>query len=146
MTQSELLHSELQKIFMKKHGIRLSMFSSGLNVGGWFDAGDFDIRTQTHYSAVSNLVQVRENFGLERDETTINQKDRYVDIHHPDGKPDILQQIEHGTLQLLAQFKAVGHAINGIVEAHLSQYTHLGDASTKTDNLIYNPQLDSLES
>ena len=118
----------------------------GLNVGGWFDAGDFDIRTQTHYSAVSNLVQVRENFGLERDETTINQKDRYVDIHHPDGKPDILQQIEHGILQLLAQFKAVGHAINGIVEAHLSQYTHLGDASTKTDNLVYNPQLDSLES
>ena len=22
----------------------------GLNVGGWFDAGDFDLRTQTHYA------------------------------------------------------------------------------------------------
>jgi hypothetical protein len=41
----------------------------------------------------------------------------------------------------LGQFKGVGYAINGIVEAHLDQYTHLGDAVTKTDNLIYNPQL-----
>ncbi|MCG6958921.1 glycoside hydrolase family 9 protein [bacterium BMS3Abin03] len=118
----------------------------GLNVGGWYDAGDYDIRTQTQYAVVSNLVQIWEDFHLMRDETTINEKDRFVDIHHPDGKPDILQQIEHGTLQLLAQFKSVGHAINGIIAAHLSQYTHLGDGSTKTDNLIFNPQLDSLES
>lgn len=118
----------------------------GLNVGGWYDAGDYDIRTQTQYSVILNLVHVYENFNLQRDETLINQKNRYVDIHHPDGKSDMLQQIEHGVLQLLAQFNSVGHAINGIVAAHLSQYTHLGDASTKTDNLIYNPKLDSLES
>jgi hypothetical protein len=118
----------------------------GLNVGGWYDAGDFDIRTQTHYAAVLSMVQTWEEFRPERDETTIDQKTRYVDIHHPDGKPDLLQQIEHGTLQLIAQHRAVGHAIPGIVEAHLSQYTHLGDASTKTDNLIYNSKLDSLES
>ena len=118
----------------------------GLNIGGWYDAGDYDIRTQTQYSVILNLVQIWENFGLTRDQTTIDQHNRYVDIHHPDGKSDIIQQIEHGTLQLLAQHKAVGHAINGIVSAHLSQYTHLGDGSTKTDNLIYNPELDSLES
>ena len=118
----------------------------GLNIGGWYDAGDFDIRTQTQYAVVLNLVQVWEYYGLMRDQTTIDQNKRYVNIHHPDGKPDLLQQIEHGALQLLAQHKAVGHAINGIVSAHLSQYTHLGDGSTKTDNLIYNPDLDSLES
>jgi hypothetical protein len=28
----------------------------GLNIGGWFDAGDFDLRTQTHYAAVISLV------------------------------------------------------------------------------------------
>jgi len=118
----------------------------GLNIGGWYDAGDFDIRTQTIYSVVSTLVQIWETFRLTRDETTINQQTRYVDMHHPDGKPDLLQQIEHGTLQLIAQHRAFGRAINGIVEAHLSQYHHLGDASTKTDNLIYNPKLDSLQS
>jgi hypothetical protein len=118
----------------------------GLNIGGWFDAGDYDIRTQTHYATVLSMVQTWECFRPERDETAIDQKRRFVDIHHPDGKPDLLQQIEHGTLALIAQHRAVGHAIPGIVEAHLSQYTHLGDAVTKTDNLVYNPKLDGLES
>jgi endoglucanase len=118
----------------------------GLNIGGWFDAGDYDIRTQTHYSVITNLVLTWENFHPTRDETTIDQAKRYVDIHHPDGIPDILQQIEHGTLALIAQYRAVGHAIPGIISSDLSKYTHLGDAITMTDNLIYNSKLDSLES
>jgi endoglucanase len=118
----------------------------GLNIGGWFDAGDYDIRTQTHYSTVLRLVEIWETFHLERDQTTIDQKKRFVDIHHPDGIPDILQQIEHGTLALIAQHRAVGHAIPGIIVPDLSGYTHLGDALTMTDNLIYNPKLDDLES
>ncbi len=112
----------------------------GLNIGGWFDAGDYDIRTQTQCYVLLNLVQVWETFGLKRDETTIDQKTRFVDIHHPDGLPDLLQQIEHGTLALIAQHRAVGHAICGIIVPDLSQYTHLGDALTMTDNLVYNPR------
>jgi hypothetical protein len=118
----------------------------GLNTGGWYDAGDFDLRTQTIYGTVMNLVQTWETFKPTRDETLVDQATRYTDIHHPDGKADILQQIEHGTLQLVAQHKSVGYAINGIVEAHLDQYTHLGDAVTKTDNLVYNPALKENES
>jgi hypothetical protein len=113
----------------------------GLNIGGWYDAGDFDIRTQTQYGVVLDLVAVWENFNIQRDETTIDQERRYVEIHAPDGIPDLLQQIEHGTLALIAQFRAVGHALCGIIEPTLQQYTHLGDAVTKTDNLIYNPML-----
>jgi endoglucanase len=118
----------------------------GLNVGGWFDAGDYDIRTQTHYYVILNLVQIWERFGLTRDEILINQRERFVDIHHPDGKPDLLQQIEHGILALIAQHNAVGHAIPGIIVPTLEQYTHLGDGVTMTDNLIYNPELDPFES
>ncbi|MEX0720474.1 MAG: glycoside hydrolase family 9 protein [Balneolaceae bacterium] len=118
----------------------------GLNYGGWYDAGDYDIRTQTHYYVVQNLALAWEAFRPERDNTTVEQENRYVKLHAPDGRDDLLQQIEHGTLALIAQFRAVGHAIPGIVAAHLSQYTHLGDGITKTDNLIYNPELDSLES
>ncbi|MCX6321743.1 MAG: glycoside hydrolase family 9 protein [Bacteroidia bacterium] len=118
----------------------------GLNIGGWYDAGDFDIRTQSQYAVVLSLVKSREAFGLDRDETLIDQKRRYVDIHLPDGKPDILQQIEHGTLALIAQHRAVGHAINGIIASDIKQYTHLGDGSTTTDNLIYNPYFKDRES
>lgn len=118
----------------------------GLNIGGWYDAGDYDIRTQTQYDVVNTLVTVWESFKPQRDQTSVDYERKIVDIHVADGKPDILQQIEHGTLALIAQHRAVGHAIPGIVEAHLEQYTHLGDGVTKTDNLIYDPTKSELES
>ncbi|WP_129642124.1 glycoside hydrolase family 9 protein [Peristeroidobacter agariperforans] len=111
----------------------------GLNVGGWYDAGDFDLRTQTHYSVVQSLVDTWERYKPMRDETSINQERRHVEIHRPDGVPDLLQQIEHGTLFLISQYRVFGHAIPGIVEPDLGQYTHLGDAVTKTDNKIDDP-------
>ena len=117
----------------------------GLNVGGWFDAGDFDIQTGSQHAVVQAFALLWESFGVNRDETTINQKTRYTEIHVPDGKPDVLQQIEHGVLQLVAQVNAIGYAIPGINESHLYQYRHLGDAVNKTDNLVYNPRLDSLQ-
>ena len=113
----------------------------GLAVGGWLDAGDFDIRTQTQYAVVRSLVDSWERFGLKRDTTSIDWDRRHVEIHVPDGRPDLLQQIRHGVLQLVAQFDAVGFAVHGIVEPDVGQYTHLGDAVTKTDGLIYDPSL-----
>ncbi len=118
----------------------------GLAVGGWFDAGDFDIQTPSHCSVILNFVNAWEEFGIDRDQTYIDQTTRYVDIHRPDGKPDLLQQIEHGTLNLVAQVKNIGHPAVGIIVPNLHQYHHLGDASTITDNLIYNPNLKPYES
>lgn len=118
----------------------------GLNKGGWYDAGDYDIRTQSQYATVLGLVQIRERFNLERDQTLVDQDRRYVDLHIPDGKDDILQQIEHGALALLAQHRAVGHAIPGIIVPDITQYTHLGDGLTMTDNLIYKKELGPDES
>jgi len=113
----------------------------GLNVGGWLDAGDYDIRTQTQYAIVRSLVHSWEDFHPRRDTTSVDWNMRRVDMHYPDGVPDILQQIKHGTVQLVAQFDAVGHAINGIIAPDLAQYRHLGDAVTKTDGLVYDPAL-----
>lgn len=115
-------------------------------VGGWFDAGDFDIQTGSHNGVVSTFVDTWENFKVDRDQTYIDQKTRYVDIHRPDGKPDLLQQIEHGTLNLVAQCENIGHPCRGIIVPNLHQYHHLGDASTETDNLPYNPNLKPYES
>jgi hypothetical protein len=111
----------------------------GLNIGGWYDAGDFDLRTQTHYAVVQSLVDTWERYKPMRDETSISQERRHVEIHRPDGVPDLLQQIEHGTLFLISQYRVFGHAIPGIVEPDLGQYTHLGDAVTKTDNKVDDP-------
>ena len=118
----------------------------GLNVGGWYDAGDYDIRTQTQYRTVRDLVAVWEHFGPDRDNTLVDYERRYVDIHVPDGRPDLQQQIEHGVKALLAQYRAVGHAIPGIIVPSLEQYTHLGDGLTMTDNLVYDPEMGELES
>jgi hypothetical protein len=113
----------------------------GLNVGGWQDAGDYDIQTPDNAWVVTNLVLGRELFGLNWDEDTIDQAAHAVEIRKPDGVNDVLQQIEHGTLQLLAQYKVFGHAIVGIIDPTLKQYTHLGDAGSQTDRLIYDPKL-----
>ncbi|GAB3549258.1 glycoside hydrolase family 9 protein [Spirosoma fluminis] len=118
----------------------------GLGVGGWFDAGDFDIQTGSHNTTILNFVEAWEMFKLTRDQTWIDQQQQYVDIHRPDGKPDLLQQIEHGTLNLVAQIKNIGHPVRGIIVPNLHQYHHLGDANTETDNLPYNPNLKPYES
>lgn len=117
----------------------------GLGVGGWFDAGDFDIQTGSHCNALLSLNDAAEKFRITRDETYIDQATRFTDIHRPDGKADILQQIEHGTLNVVAQVKNIGHPVRGIVVPNLHQYHHLGDALTETDNLPYNPALKPYE-
>jgi endoglucanase len=108
----------------------------GLNQGGWFDAGDFDIRTPTQDLAIMNLAWGIEVFGLTWDETAIDEKSRTVEIRRPDGVPDAVQQVEHGALQVLAQFKAIGHSIPGIIAPTLQQYVFLGDAGSKTDRIV----------
>ena len=117
----------------------------GLTVGGWFDAGDFDLRTQTQDRVITDLTLAIEKFGVDWDDTTVDEKARYVQLRKPDGIPDAIQQIEHGVLLLLAQYKVFGHAIPGIVEPTLEQYTHLGDAASKTDGRIYSERMGPLE-
>ncbi|MBP1634126.1 MAG: glycoside hydrolase family 9 [Acidobacteria bacterium] len=113
----------------------------GLAVGGWFDAGDFDIQDGSHAATIMSFVDTWEAFRPLRDQTLIDQAGRFVDIHRPDGKPDMLQQIEHGALQMAAQYRALGRAVRGVVDSHLHRYHHLGDASTQTDNLAFDPSL-----
>lgn len=117
----------------------------GLNVGGFFDAGDFDIETGSNIFVVQNFVRTWEYFKPLRDQTFVSQKQRYVDLHRPDGTPDVLQFIEHGTLNLVAQAEIIGHMTQTLSNAVLDNYHHLGDAASSTDGLPYNPNLGPYE-
>jgi hypothetical protein len=113
----------------------------GLNVGGYFDAGDFDIETGSNISVVQNLVRAWELFHSDRDQTFVGQEQRYVDLHRPDGTPDILQYIEHGVLNLVAQAEILGHMSQTLSNSVLDNYHHLGDAGSLTDGYMYDPKL-----
>jgi len=117
----------------------------GLNIGGFFDAGDFDIETGANIGVVQNFVRTWEYFKPLRDQTFVDQKQRYVDLHRPDGTPDVLQFIEHGTLQLVAQAEIIGHMAQTLSNSVLDNYHHLGDAASITDGLPYNPNLGPYE-
>ena len=117
----------------------------GLNIGGFFDAGDFDIETGSNVSVVQNFIRTWELFNPQRDETFVSQKQRYVELHRPDGVPDVLQFIEHGTLNLVAQAEQIGHMASTLSNSILDNYHHLGDAASITDGLHYDPSLNPYE-
>ena len=117
----------------------------GLAVGAWYDAGDFDIQSGTVIGLTNQLAELWDIMRPERDETFIDQKTQFVDIHRPDGLPDIIQQVEHGALNLCAQIENIGFIAGGIVQGNMHQYHHLGDAVTITDGYIYDPTLKPYE-
>jgi hypothetical protein len=113
----------------------------GMNVGGWYDAGDFDLEEPAQLSVIQSLALAYREFHLDYDELTVNEDTREVEMHRPDGVPDAVEQVKHGALLILAQFHNIGHAIRGTHEPDLRQYTHLGDGASKTDGRIYDPKL-----
>ena len=107
----------------------------GRNVGGWHDAGDFDLRIESQSGEAYILSLAYEEFQVNYDTTTIDQQAKITEIHQPDGKNDILQQIEHGALSIVAGYHSLGRLYRGIVCRSLRQYVLLGDASTMTDGV-----------
>ena len=113
----------------------------GLNVGGWHDAGDYDLRVESQSGTVWTLAMAYEQFGINYDQTTIDEKNKETEIHRPDGKPDALQQVEHGVLSILGGYENLGRLYRGIICNSLQQYVLLGDGDNMTDGLKYNPKL-----
>lgn len=99
----------------------------GLDQGGWHDAGDFDLRIESQAGTVHGLALAREQFGVDRDTTRVDQAAGLVVLRNPDGEPDILQQIEHGLLSILGGWKSLGRLYRGIIEADIPDYVLLGD-------------------
>jgi hypothetical protein len=110
----------------------------GLNVGGWHDAGDFDLRVESQAGEAYILALAYEQFHPEIDVTAIDQQRHRVEIHEPDGKNDILQQVENGALTVVRSYQALGRLYRGIICNSLRQYAMLGDAAAMTDGVAGN--------
>jgi endoglucanase len=117
----------------------------GLDAGGWHDAGDYDLRVESQAGTVYRLAMMIEEFGLDHDATLIDQENKIVEIHQPDGQSDVIQQIEHGLAAILGGYRSVGLHYRGIICPTLRQYVMLGDAASMTDNLTYDPGLQAGE-
>jgi hypothetical protein len=111
----------------------------GLNRGGWHDAGDYDLRVESQAGTVHGLALAYEEFGVDYDETTVDQENLVVEIHRPDGTPDLLQQVEHGALTVVGGYNALGRFYRGIIAPTLRQYVLLGDGVTQTDRIVFDP-------
>lgn len=107
----------------------------GLNIGGWHDAGDFDLRVESQSGESFILAMAYEAFHPELDVTSIDQHKHVTEIHQADGKNDLLQQVENGALTVVAGYKALGRLYRGIICNQLRQYVLLGDASAMTDGV-----------
>ena len=112
----------------------------GLDRGGWHDAGDDDLRVESQAETMHGLALAWEAFRPEHDNTAIDQTLRVVEMHQPDGRPDVLQQIEHGALTVVGGYRALGRFYRGIISPTLRQYTHLGDFAAQTDNVVFDPK------
>ena len=110
----------------------------GVNVGGWHDAGDFDLRIESQAGEAYILALAYELFHPDIDVTAIDQQHHRVEIHEPDGKNDILQQIENGVLTVVRSYQALGRLYRGIICNNLRQYAMLGDAAAMTDGVAGN--------
>src|SRR3954464_9651207 len=113
----------------------------GMNVGGWYDAGDFDLEEPAQLSVIQSLALAYREFNIRYDELTVDEGARQVEMHRPDGVPDTVQQVKHGAMLILAQFHNIGHAIRGTPSPDLRQYTRGGDGARKPDGRIYDPKL-----
>jgi hypothetical protein len=107
----------------------------GVNIGGWHDAGDFDLRVESQAGEAYILALAYEQFHPDIDVTAIDQTHHRVEIHEPDGKNDILQQVENGALTVVRSYQALGRLYRGIICSTLRQYAMLGDAAAMTDGI-----------
>jgi len=105
----------------------------GVNIGGWHDAGDFDLRVESQAGEAYILALAYEQFKPDIDVTAIDHQRHRVEIHEADGRNDILQQVENGVLSVVSSYQALGRLYRGIICNSLRQYAMLGDAAAMTD-------------
>ena len=98
------------------------------------------MRVESQADTIYGLALAWELFHVDYDNTSIDQKTLVTEIHQPDGKPDVLQQLEHGVLSVVGGYESLGRLYRGIIEPTLRQYVFLGDGALMTDNVVFDPK------
>ena len=113
----------------------------GLTVGGWFDAGDFDFEAPAH---AGDDPEPRGHVGaLQAPARSDAGGPAQPFRRHPSAGRDAgpAAANKHGVLQVAAHYRAYGRLARGMTDSQLHGSRRLGDASTQTDNLLYDPSL-----
>lgn len=105
-----------------------------LDVGGWFDAGDYDLNVSAQAFVVHQLALAWEEFSPQRDVHSLDVANRSLNVHQPNGVPDLLEQIEWGTRWLLSMQAADGRVFVGVVEP-AEKYGDTALPETMTDGI-----------
>ena len=110
--------------------------------GGWHDAGDYDLRVESQMGTVWLLSKMVTEFGLNYDATSIDERSRRSRRSMcPTARTMRCSKSSTGLLSVLGGYHSMGRLYRGIQDIDLTQYTLLGDISTNTDGLIYDPEL-----
>ncbi|NIA12946.1 MAG: hypothetical protein GWP08_02610 [Nitrospiraceae bacterium] len=117
----------------------------GLDWGGWHDAGDFDLPSGAVAGTAMWMALAYEEFGVERDVTSVSREARHVELYEPDGQNDMLQQVAFGMEYLLGQYRAFGHIGAGVIATTGPDYGRIGDPASITDGLVYDESLEPFE-
>ena len=87
-----------------------------LAVGGWHDAGDYDLNMPAQAFVTHKLALAWEEFAPQRDVNSLNKEARRFSFDQPNGPPDLLEQVEWGARWLLSMQQADGRAYVGVIE------------------------------
>jgi hypothetical protein len=87
-----------------------------LALGGWHDAGDFDLNVPAQSFVVWMLALTWEEFRPVRDVATLDVSAHAFRAGKPDGVPDIVEQVEWGARWLLSVQQQDGRVYAGVCE------------------------------
>ncbi|MFQ5858998.1 MAG: glycoside hydrolase family 9 protein, partial [Anaerolineae bacterium] len=85
------------------------------NVGGWHDAGDYDVNVTAQAFVTHILALAWEEFAPRRDVNTLDLEGRQMRMGQSNGVPDLLEQVEWGVRWLLSMQQADGRVYVGVV-------------------------------
>lgn len=111
-------------------------------VGGWHDAGDYDLNVPAQSYVTWMLALAYEEFGLERDVATLDVAGKTFVQGTPDGVADVVQQVEWGIAWLLTMQQEDGRVYNGICAENGQRRGELGKVTdgrpgTGDERLVY---------